>query len=642
MGYRVPEVVSEAVKKFDAAKNAYHDQFVRVFERRERAYRGILATNSNAAKWRHKYHPPYAFNLIETIVSNTVEMGLRFNARPSPHVNVDIQEAMQMVNQAEVMEDLLRHEHRIDEMEYKQRPLFLSAAIGGIGVGKCYWNYQTGPVKKQGVAMQTYEHEQSGQQLQVPVVTEIEQTNALIRDHSCFEVIDPRDFVLHESAKSLNPFEPGGAQYVVNRCWYSFEQLKMMEAAGYFVNVDELKNTPDFTGEEANRERSLWNINRTKDLIEVLEYWFLKDGLIWRAIIGNRAILLRDKEPNPFNHGGYPFIIASSMPALFSTQGVSDMELIEQLQEMLWELASQRFDNIELINNVITLIRSDVDDPDAFEYYPGARWGVDSVDQVAPFQPPYQLAGVTMDAEALIKTDLQNVTSAAPFAGGTMGANANTSSTATGASIVMNAAQQRLAMKKYEAQKGLKQEASMRLKNCQQFIKGNRLIHILGPDGAIMFKQISPVNIQGDFVVELEPMGESQMRQEKRAEALQLGQVIMGWAPLMAAAGKPIATDEVIRWVLKKWDVDDGERFLSVQPAAAGAQAAGQPGGPGGQQGGPPGAPEGPNMGTTSSTAVDASKPSGTGGLSMSPTYMLSRALALGGGVTGGKEFIGG
>jgi hypothetical protein len=54
------------------------------------------------------------------------------------------------------------------------------------------------------------------------------------------------------------------------------------------------------------------------------------------------------------------------------------MELIEQLQEILWELMNQRLDNVELINNAIMLIRTDVDDPDAFEHYPGARWPVDA------------------------------------------------------------------------------------------------------------------------------------------------------------------------------------------------------------------------------------------------------------------------
>jgi hypothetical protein len=84
---------------------------------------------------------------------------------------------------------------------------------------------------------------------------------------------------------------------------------------------------------------------------------------------------------------------------------------------MLWELGNQTLDNIELINNFITLIRSDVDDPDAFEFYPGARWEVDDPSQVASLGAAVP-ARERHHREALIKGDLQNVTSAAPFAGG--------------------------------------------------------------------------------------------------------------------------------------------------------------------------------------------------------------------------------
>jgi hypothetical protein len=72
---------------------------VRHYERGERAYRGVLSVASQAAKWRHKYHPPYAFNLIETIIGNTVEMGLSLNVRPAPKIGLDQHSAQQLLDQ---------------------------------------------------------------------------------------------------------------------------------------------------------------------------------------------------------------------------------------------------------------------------------------------------------------------------------------------------------------------------------------------------------------------------------------------------------------------------------------------------------------------------------------------------------------
>lgn len=635
----MPEpLVEEAVGRFEKAKKS-HDPFVRAYERRERSYRGVLTRGAETAdNWKHHYHPKYCFNLIETVVSSTVEMGLRFTARPAPRPNMALDEAMHMLVQAETVECVLRHEHRIDEMDFKQRPLFLTGAIGGTGVGKEYWNYTEGSVRRQGVK-DVPVHGPDGEVLMhVPTVTEIVETDVL-RDHSTFEVVDPRDFILHESARNLQPWEPGGAQHLFHRCWYSMEQLKGWERAGFIKNVDDLVESRDFNDEHEDREKAVFNINRTKDLIEVLEYWKFEDGQVWRALIGQRNVVLRALEPSPFWHGGYPFILSSSMPYPFSPRGTSDVELIEELQAALWEIQNQTLDNIELINNFITLIRSDVKDPDAFEAYPGARWPVEDITQVSMLQPPYQLANVTAERESLIKGDLQNVTSASPFASGSDTQTVE-NKTATGASIVMNAAQQRMIAKKYQAQQGLRQEANMRLKNCQQFITDDRLLHEVGEDGRMTFRDTSPLDIQGEFLFELEPMGESEMRQERRAESTQVTQVLLQAAPVAAAAGVPLNIREVLTWMLKKgWRIDDADRFFSQIPASTGAAAA--PGAPPGAQAPgtqlvPPGAgpPQNPlgNLGVTADSAVDASSPSARGGMSMSPALMLQRSLAMRGG----------
>jgi hypothetical protein len=617
-----------------------HQYFVNLYERRSRSYRGVKE-RALKDKWQHNLRPPYAFNLLETVVASQIDMGLTFEVRPSPHAHMSAQEAQHMLAMADDVEDLLRHEHRVDRFDRKQRPLFLSDGIGGIGVGKTYWNYVPGLIKRQGV-----EHKQifgpNGEVLYTePTIVEIEE-EGILRDHSTTEVVDPRDFIWHESARDIDPRAPGGAQYITHRCWYSYEQLLELKRMGFISgDVEKLKESRDFSGQYTDRDTELFNVNRSKDLIEVMEHWWFEDGKIWYAWLANRDVLLVDKTENPFWHGQYPFFIVNSMPQPFSLRGTSTIELIEDLQSILWELQNQRLDNVELINNAIMLIRSDVDDPDAWEHYPGARWEVDSIDQVKSLEPPYQVAEVSISAENLIKGDLQTVTSAVPFAGGA-DSGTQTTSTATGASIVMNAAQQQLQMRKYQAQMGLQDEANMRLKNCQQFYDGHKMVHVIGKDGAMAFKDIPIDAIQGEYMLELEAMGESQLRQERRAEASQFAQLMMGFAPLAAAAGKPLDVEAIIRWFAKQWRIEYPDQFFSASAASMGAMAGLQgsgapPGGPGAAAPPPGGAPPGgPNLGTTAATAVDASKPSATGGLSMSPAMFLQRAQALAGGTAGG------
>jgi hypothetical protein len=650
------EALSVVLKQYEDAQKS-HGAFVRHYEAGERAYRGVLQLNSEAAKWRHRYHPPYAFNLLETIVGNQVEPGLPFDITPDPKIGLGIQEAQQLLDQNEVVRDLLRHEYDVDDMDLKQRPFYLTAAIGGRGVLKSYWNYTKGAVSRQGVGYREVQHPAGGT-VHVPTLMEVHDEGVL-HDRSTCEVVDPRDFIVHESARDIDPFAPGGAQYVIHRCWYSFEQLKMMERSGFFSNVDELKESLDFQQNEyKDRGAEVFQQNKRKDLIEVLEYWGLRDGKIQRAYIGNRKVLLKDWEANPFWHGTYPFTVASSMPQPFSTIGMSDIELIAELQEMLWEIANQRFDNTELINNAIYLFRSDIEDPDAFEFYPGARWLVEDPSQVQALTPPYQLIEATLQTESLLKGDLQNITQAVPFASGTDSATVD-QKTATGATIVMNAAQQALASKKFSVQQGLRQEAQLRLKNLQQFVSDDRLVAITGPKGQKAFRKITPLQIQGDFLVDLRLVGESQIRQERRAEATSVLQMMQQVFPQSYVSGQPLDMHQVILWWMRQWGLEDEANafFEANKPPDPGmAQllfgnaphvtlrgmlgpgqtgAAGQNVGlPPEQQGGLP-QPGGPNLGVTSGQAVDASQPSSAGGMSASPAVNMQRLLALRGGASG-------
>lgn len=650
-GYVTPDTVVEAVKKYDEAYK-HHRFFVRDYDRSERAYQGILRSTSSAAKWRHTYTPKHAFNFIETIVANTVEMGLDLKVRPAPKPGLSMDDARELMQQTSIVRDLIKHEWMYDDMDRKQRPLFLIDAIGGRAVGKTSWDWTTGAVKRQGiqeVAVHDHEDNYLGS---VPTMVEIEESSVLF-DNSTTEICDPRDVIFHESAKDIDPRKPGGAQHVFHRSWLSMEQLREMQAQGFIHNVDYLTDTRDFSDEYSEREREIWNLNRAKDLVEVVERWEYRQGKVWRLIYGNRGVELRTDEANPFWHQKYPFFICSSQPQPFSLVGMSDMALIEQLQEMLWEVTNQSLDNLELINNAIMLIRSDVDDPDAFQYYPGAHWPVDNVDQVKALIPPYQVTNVSLERENLIKGDMQAVSSAAPLAGGSTSGAGPTTSTATGASLVMNAAQQRLASKKWQAQQGLTDEAWLRFKNCQQFISDERLLHTLGPSGKMSFRSMSPLNIQGEYLFSLAVVGEGQNKAERQATAQGTLQLMKEVFPLMYASGTPIDMVEVVRWYMREVGLEDeAASFFEPQtqpdpetmnllfgnapkvsiranttPGAADSalQATGSGGPPPGQM----------NAGTTAATAVDASSPSTTGGMSLSGQQFLQRAQALNGGAKG-------
>ena len=131
-----------------------------------------------------------------------------------------------------------------------------------------------------------------------------------------------------------------------------------------------------------------------------------------RVTIANRTLLLDDR-PNPFWHGGFPFVVSSAMPDLFRIPGISDVELINEIQEMMWTLQNQRLDAVQLLNNPVVNFRSDFDDPDKFDVYPGARNIVDDPAQVQMWSPEF-LDTRSIEHENMLKEDLQAIPGASP------------------------------------------------------------------------------------------------------------------------------------------------------------------------------------------------------------------------------------
>ena len=189
-------------------------------------------------------------------------------------------------------------------------------------------------------------------------------SSTVIRDGPSMVVRDVRDFFWPERRKTVE-----------DAAWIDRPHMDDLRSssrrrseAGFYKNVDELKearNSPGRRGLRRPRAGCSGRSERNTDLIEVLEYW-TDDRVI---TVGGRAVVL-DSRPNPFRIKRKPFVVCSGLPDAFQIVGISVVESLAQLQEYLWTLQNQRIDALRLLTNVITLIRSDVDDPDALSSTP--------------------------------------------------------------------------------------------------------------------------------------------------------------------------------------------------------------------------------------------------------------------------------
>lgn len=591
----------------------WHPDYCRKVDSWYKTWRGVLESKSEAAQWKSRLHPPYAMQVADTILANIVDDRLRYTVKPRPRIESDLQHLEMLAEAARfheiLMNDQLDRERFLDKLSV----FYLQAVIAGLSVFKQSWRRSTKRVVQRSTSRQPVPDPFAGVAM-VDVAT-VEEREITLYEGPWSEVVDVRDFWWYpEGAVSLDR-----ASSVCHRVFVTMDELRRLEAQGVYSNVDAISESRDYSSVLDERERGLFNVSRTRDMVEVIERW-TRDRVI---AVANRKVVLRD-EPNPFWHGDVPFVTCTLKPDLFRIPGISDIENIRDLQTALWKLMNQRLDNTELVNNAIVMFRSDFDDPDSFEFGPAARNIVDDPSQVVLWTPNPLSAQISIPAEQSIRGDIQNITSAAPFASGADSSTVD-QQTATGVSIITTLAQRMMAFKKSHGLRALDRVFDQRMWLNYQFAPEEQLVRNVGPDGVVSYETIRREDLSPDCYFESEPANETLMTQQRRAESQARMQTALQIAPVLAAIaqGDPEAKSlNVERFVedwLRAWGVDNTAPYFSARPQPLVQGVPGQVSQPGFDQ------QQGQN-GVTSSFASDQLSPSNVD--TMSPVAAMHRMLS--------------
>lgn len=614
----------KALKLFDASFSASRAFRSRV-DSRYRAFQSILEPNTDAASWTSKKHPPLANHIIETTLAGLVDDRFAFRVKPKPRFYNDQQEWDSAVKGARAHEILMKFQLNQDGFDRKLRPFALQQSIAEYTVAKTYWRRDTRKKKY----LELRPHQDDGGY----DIVESERSDTAYAG-PCTEVCNVQDWGCHEST-----FDLERSPVVWHRVWISYEDLLEQQADGLYSNVEQLKDSKEFGADE---QPSADGKRRTKDMIEVLEIWYRTGTGIRVVVLGNRAVELRADRANPFWHGRYPFVVSSTQPGLFELGGMPQMEKIQHLQEAHWDLFNQALDGVHLLNNPVFAVNMAVDDPDAYEFFPGAKWPVEGNpdDSVALIQFDSSVTQIAVPWLSMLETQMQNLAGSQPFTSTSEGGNIN-AQTATEASLVTNLATRSVMAQKAQLYHAYKQIGQQRLELNQQFIRLPIMAEQIGLDNQQELVEIGPLLLQGDYLFDIEPMNESLFRQERKAEAAGVYQMCLQAAPVhamysQAGVGHAINLDKAFEEYLKSNDIEDTTGWLVTKPAPAAPQ--GLPGQPG--QGAPPGGQQGPG-GVTGQGSIDpAVSPSNQS--SISPTVLMQRALAGQGGANGGGGYQGG
>jgi hypothetical protein len=645
---QVTDAVQLVRRAVEDCERIYHDAFIRKVEKRYLAYRGLTQAASNAQNgsdtgfqnpdgedWRSEVTTPYVLQTCEGMLATMLEPNPRFDIKPRPKPDEPLDEVLQRLTAVDAVSDTLRYALDRDQFASKQRDFMQQDMIAGISVLKSRWRTERRTVTKLAPTALVISDELGAHVATIQTHEQVEVEDALVWDDACSEVVDVRDFFWPWSASDVE-----SSEFLIHRTWESYDSLMRKQKLGQYSGVEKLKPASTTTSQASvagsadltKREMRLRNQDRTRNLIEILEYWTPERVIT----VANRTVLLSDKT-NPLWNGRMPFVVCASMPDAFQVQGLSVVEALAQLQEMLWTLQNQRLDVVRMLANLITLIRSDVDDPESFEWAPNAQWFVEDPGQVDTLKIDPTVATITLQAEELLKGDLQNIMGGLPY---NSGADSQTidQQTATGVSIITTIAQRIIQARKQHYLWAYAKLGKHFLQLYQQYLREDRVVRIVGAAGATAYKTITPVEIQGDYDVLIDVTSDSLMRQERRAEAQSLMQIAVQAAPIFAQSGAPLNLKTFMEKTLDAYDVLDKETYFlhPAQPVAAPGQPTNpQPPPPGAGPPGQPSPPGPPGIGITNPQAA-AGPMSPSNAVTSSPEAAMQRLMASQGGVSNG------
>lgn len=612
------EAAEQALKQVEECQG-FHDDLVAKVEMRRRQFEGILDRNADAARWMSQLHPPLLNHIVETTVAGLMEDRLKFRVTPAPRL-YNPGEFELALQGAKAHEDLFAAQLKNDRFNEFQRPYILDAAVVGLGVGKTFWRNEVAPRKRLVVKdIRQTNSDYADLPVAVPVLAEETRVETIF-DGPVTEAIDLRDLYWHEAAVSVEK-----SRWFAHAIWFAPSDLRKLAKKGVYdqAAVEQVIGQTD-NGQKSDLEREREHRGRNKDMVECLEIWNRETGRV--ITLGARKVVLRDS-PWPFWHNDYPFVFSSLQPYPRSLRGMSIVEKLAHLQDMVWDLMNQRIDSTRFINNFIQILPSDVDDPDAFPFEPGAQWFMDDPSKVTQWAPNPVVATASLAAESILKQDMQNLAGGQPFTT-TSEADQQGASTATEAALVTNLAQMAVKQMKSQIFYSYERIGCQRLYLNQQFIREPvYILDQIGVDSEPEVREVLPYLLQGEYRFDITPMSEALNQTQRRAEANSLFQVIAQTQPVAAASGSPWNIREAQKDLLDSFDKTNVDRYIA-------SPQNGPPPQPGAQPNPAVGAPtDGQPVGVTAPQSIDpAVSPSAQA--SMSPTTFMQRNLATSGGVS--------
>jgi hypothetical protein len=184
--------------------------------------------------------------------------------------------------------------------------------------------------------------------------------------------------------------------------------------------------------------------------------------------------------------------------------------------------------------------------------------------------PNISILQPSVQAEEMLKGDLQNITGAVGYLSGASGTEID-QTTATGISVISNMAAKRIIRMKQQIMFAMRRAGEQQIALNQQLLPGPIAVRI-DRDAAEDWKVVSPTDIQGQYDYKVEDANESLMRQERRAESLAFANWFGQNYALLVQSGVQPNMRRVAEDVIQAFDEDPREYLGNDSSSPDGTQ----------------------------------------------------------------------
>lgn len=486
-------------------------------------------------QWGAELFIPYAFTVVETILPRMLSNRPRMLVLPRDRASEENVENMRSLIDAQQAQ--MRYEIGLQDTAK-------SGLIYGLGIQKTFWRNTL-----------------SKRKVLVPGMSEswVEGYTTRGWDDPDAEDVDIFDFFWDPFAGSIEE-----CRYVIHRTWRDTAYVKAMvesqkwnNPAGLSVaDIESSGSTAKF--DSTHQERMVaagqrdWD-SKNNQLHEIWEYH--NRGDVWTIMDRETPMQVGS---NPAWHGELPFqAYRPTTQGMKQLPGIGEIEPIEDLQQEMNTLRSQRRDNATLKLQQVVAYAEGLVDADDLQFFPGAAIPVNGDPRELLF--PINVGDIPNSGyqeEGNLKSDIEMTTGISDPVSGT----GDASQTATGVQLVQAAANVRIQLKTRRLEvETIAPATSQMISLNQQRITTNREIRIPAlptpeePDRRWAWRELGPTELAGEF--DCEPEGGSTAPDnvpQNRADAMQLMQLFGGLPELVDP--RPLVKEALRLFGLKNVD----------------------------------------------------------------------------------------